>query len=610
MDGVPYQHVDAGALPVLDGGQWWFDYPNHVIYFPNNPQGHLVETSVLASMFEPNNVDAVTVQNLTIEEFAAPVQAAAVDPTYGNGNSTQVSSLDWIVQDSYFTLNHGMGVRVVYGMRILGSVFDTNGNFGLGGGTDPDSNLLDSGVLVEGNVVTNNNYAHVDPGYGAGGMKFGRIVGTVVKNNSVHDNGGEGIHFDVSSVFPLIDGNTVTGNQGGIQFEIGLLGAVMRNNIVRYNGARGSPSYALESGGASAGAQAYCNIVELSGSNVGENGLVVVASPRGDSGFTPADGGLYLSVGNDFHHNTEILDSAAQLSYSGYVDNDVAAQPNFFAKNTPPDYNEYHLPSVGLPRFIYGKDDGGGALPPLLTFPEYQDAGADPHGTVDDLNTVGYPSVQISSPLGQAQISSPTAVSVTASDPSGISRVDFYLDWTLMGTATSAPFAFTLTNGSQGSHVLAAKAYSNAGIGACYAVDLDFLVSLSGTTSTAGTSSSATATSGTGTSGASGTGTTGIGTSSGSATSVGATMGTSGQSSSIGSSSSTSSASTSTGVGGSSGAAGAVGSTSGGADAGQPSAGPSGCGCGASSSPSGWLVWGVVALALRRSRSVKDAASE
>ena len=65
------------------------------------------------------------------------------------------------------------------------------------------------------------------------------------------------------------------------------------------------------------------------------------------------------------------------------------------------------------------------------------------------------------------------AVATTASDATGISHVEFYLDWQLQATVTSAPYNFTLTTGAAGPHTVTAMAYSNAGIRSCYAITLN-----------------------------------------------------------------------------------------------------------------------------------------
>ena len=95
------------------------------------------------------------------------------------------------------------------------------------------------------------------------------------------------------------------------------------------------------------------------------------------------------------------------------------------------------------------------------------------HGTIDTKYNVGYPTVKITSPANGATVSSPTTVIATASDKSGISKVEFYVDWNLQAIISAPPYNFVWTTGATGGHTLAAMAYSNSGIRNCYAVTLN-----------------------------------------------------------------------------------------------------------------------------------------
>jgi hypothetical protein len=81
--------------------------------------------------------------------------------------------------------------------------------------------------------------------------------------------------------------------------------------------------------------------------------------------------------------------------------------------------------------------------------------------TVD--NTV--PTVAFSSPAGGALLRGAVQVEATASDNRGLSRVEFYVDSTLIGTDTTAPYSVSwdTPGGSDGGHTLWAKAYDAAG---------------------------------------------------------------------------------------------------------------------------------------------------
>ncbi|MCY1078280.1 Ig-like domain-containing protein [Archangium lansingense] len=81
--------------------------------------------------------------------------------------------------------------------------------------------------------------------------------------------------------------------------------------------------------------------------------------------------------------------------------------------------------------------------------------------TVD--NTV--PTTAISAPAQNALVGGTVQVSATASDSQGVERVEFYVDGTLIGTDTSAPYtlSWNTTTVTDEAHVLTSRAYDFAG---------------------------------------------------------------------------------------------------------------------------------------------------
>ncbi len=75
------------------------------------------------------------------------------------------------------------------------------------------------------------------------------------------------------------------------------------------------------------------------------------------------------------------------------------------------------------------------------------------------------PTTSITSPLNNATVSSTITVSATASDNVGVVKVELYVDGTLTGTDTTSPYTFSLntTSFANGSHVMFTKAYDAAG---------------------------------------------------------------------------------------------------------------------------------------------------
>jgi hypothetical protein len=76
------------------------------------------------------------------------------------------------------------------------------------------------------------------------------------------------------------------------------------------------------------------------------------------------------------------------------------------------------------------------------------------------------PSVAITSPTENANVSGTVDVTVNASDNAGVARVDLYRDGTLIGTDSSSPYAISwnTTNETIGSHTLMAYAYDTSNL--------------------------------------------------------------------------------------------------------------------------------------------------
>lgn len=75
------------------------------------------------------------------------------------------------------------------------------------------------------------------------------------------------------------------------------------------------------------------------------------------------------------------------------------------------------------------------------------------------------PTVSITSPVANAKIAGTTAVSISANDNVGVTRVELYLDGTLVGSDTASPYSFSINTATvaAGAHTILAKAYDAAG---------------------------------------------------------------------------------------------------------------------------------------------------
>jgi hypothetical protein len=473
FDGVPYRHLDSQTLPAIGPHEWWFDYTNHIIYFHDDPAGHTVETSVLNYAFGGAS-NHVTIQYLTIQEFANMYPAGAIGVSHGPEALTQ--GTDWTVQHCEVRLNHGAGVRIGYRMRILNNYIHDNGQLGIGGGlgvpSDPLTESTNAGILIQGNTINHNDYAHFAPGFGAGGFKVGSTSGITLRQNKIEHNEGSGIHFDEDSQNEFVDGNVIIDNSDGdaLVQEIGEGRSVFRNNIVLRNGAHvNTDNWAYQiSVRSSTGVEIYCNVMEVPAADKGVGAWGIGASPRGSSKYPPF--AYHATIGNYVHHNTIIFDPGANGEV-GFRHNDPQNQPGFFGDNPAPDYNSYYIPKNAQAHFIYDNDNSRSNRG--KNFGGHQASHADIHGSLDTHYPDSFPTVSITSPADQSSVTAPATIAAAASDSSGIRKIEFYVDWKLRSTVKDGPYNFTWDDPTSGPHTIAAMAYSNAGVHACYAITLN-----------------------------------------------------------------------------------------------------------------------------------------
>ncbi len=216
-DGQPLRRVmSIGKL--TDGT---FFCRSHLVYVYGDPSRHQIEIAVAPVAVTSNAEDTdsnVTVAGLTIEMFATPAQHGAVD----------TSAPGWTIEDDQLELNHGAGVTTEGHATIENVDASDNGEEGIGG-TGADTKVVD-------NVIDDNNWAGFDPGWEAGGAKWGAASSLTVSDNVVRDNHGPGLWSDVQSTDVKFEGNIVTGNTiAGIFFEISS-DATISANYVSDNG--------------------------------------------------------------------------------------------------------------------------------------------------------------------------------------------------------------------------------------------------------------------------------------------------------------------------------------------------------------------------------------
>jgi len=255
----------------LVAGTWYWQADS--IYVADDPTNRRTEVSVDDFAFVGDN-DDVTIRDLVIEKYSTPAQSGAVQ-SQNPGNGDRGSG--WVIEDIEVRGAHGAGIRTGDNTIVRRSYSHHNGQMGISvsGGTD---------VLLEDNEFAFNNTAGFRWGWEAGGGKFTRTHGLIVRGNYSHDNIGPGLWTDIDAVDTLYELNLVERNTGpGIFHEISYA-ATIRNNTVIGNG--------TDSSGWLWGAGivvAASPEVEVFGNEVrgNANGIAGIQQERGSGDFGP-----------------------------------------------------------------------------------------------------------------------------------------------------------------------------------------------------------------------------------------------------------------------------------------------------------------------------------
>lgn len=205
-----------------------------------------------------SGADDVTLRGFVVQNYASPVQFAAVEAEWGAAER-------WLVEDMEIRNNSTGGLKVGHDMVVRRVYAHHNGQYGLSG--------FGHRLLVVDSEISYNNTGGFDPLDDAGGLKFLHSDGIVFRNNHVHHNYGTGVWFDYNNINSVIENNLIEDNQvGGIHYEISYAG-VIRGNTIRRNG-DGSEGRFSRSGilvFASSDVEIYGNT--LSGNDEGITGL-------------------------------------------------------------------------------------------------------------------------------------------------------------------------------------------------------------------------------------------------------------------------------------------------------------------------------------------------
>jgi hypothetical protein len=290
MDDAPLLRVQN--LADVARHAWYLDYATGTVYMSDNPTGHTVELSLTRHAFYGSATD-VTIRGLVVEKYANPAQSGAIHALTDPGPLSR----NWVVEKNEIRLNHGGGIRLGHGTKVLQNRIHHNGQIGVVGSGNE--------IVVEGNEIAYNNYAGYDYSWEAGGTKFSFTRNLVVRTNFAHHNQGPGLWTDGDNDSVLYERNRTTANLvAGIEHEISF-DAVIRDNVIESDGF--NPHGASLWWGAGIHIEASSN-VEVYGNTV-RNCMNGIAAVQGNRGSSHRSGRPYL-VQHLYVHDNTIIQSA------------------------------------------------------------------------------------------------------------------------------------------------------------------------------------------------------------------------------------------------------------------------------------------------------------
>jgi len=331
IDDRPLTRVASKGALASD--KFYIDYAGGNIYLLDDPTNRKVEVTVALFAFESAAAD-VSISNVAIEKFASAAQKGAIHAREG---------ARWTIENCEVRLNSGAGISVGTGSRVRNCDVHHNGQIGIeGNGKD---------IRIENSRIWSNNIYGFDPDWEAGGVKIAESDEVTFRGNHVHDNNGPGLWCDIDCRNVVYEENLVENNWDiGIFHEISFK-AVIRKNVVRYNG-RGERGWFWGADIVLAASQD----VEVSG-----NTLIVAAGRCGimliDQGRRSGDGKRYKTRNNTVRANEMTFEGAACAGGASDTKPDDENFAIITNGNNRFDGNTYRVGRPSEPaRFVWGQD--------------------------------------------------------------------------------------------------------------------------------------------------------------------------------------------------------------------------------------------------------------
>jgi len=331
FDGLPLEKVGVRLGGTVYGdpesavgpGTYFVDYDAGTVTLGSDPTGHDVELGVAGDGFG-SQAAGLVIRDLALSLFTS------------GGIEMRGAAHGWTISNVDVTAVHDTGVKLLDGSTLEGGSIAWSGRYGM--------SAHGAGVTVDGVDVSHSNAAHYrDSTTGgcvaAGGSKFVRTIGLVLRNSVFHDNLCNGIWLDVDTYGSTIVGNSSMRNEkDGIRVEVSHQTAISDNTVADNGGWGIYLSNAPQ-------ADVHGNTVSDN-----KNGAIVLHWSGRTSPVSAY--GSYATSDTDVHDNTMILTGTGQsvgifdITGTGYACS-AAAGNRFHA-------NHYVLPDATAAWFHLG----------------------------------------------------------------------------------------------------------------------------------------------------------------------------------------------------------------------------------------------------------------
>ena len=173
----------------------------------------------------------VTIENFKIQHYATPLQRGAIQDYNGP---------NWVIQGNDIEHNAAAAVATGDHVQVLNNKLDHNAQEGF--------SAHGTGGLYQGNDISDNNdelgsdpYNGSWAGWEAGAGKAALTTNLTFKNNTINNNGCNGLWMDTDNYGTVVANNTIDNNCGAGIYEEDSYNFTITGNDVEFNGMPSSP---------------------------------------------------------------------------------------------------------------------------------------------------------------------------------------------------------------------------------------------------------------------------------------------------------------------------------------------------------------------------------